>query len=413
MNTQPASTADTTGSWVVAAVATAVLAVVLGVFGSIGVLIDPLADAYAAPRAQMALLFAAALAVHSLAARRAGRVLDRSGPRPLLAVAAAGMAVGPLAPATASTVGLAVAGYGIGVGLASACTWVATTGVVSATFHRRRSAALGLLTAGPAAGGVVLAPVMAALADTIGPRPTCVAVAALGFTACVTGAVLLGGHRAPAQPTSGTGTGPANTATANSPEPGSRGFLLAGLLMSLVVFIPLVHITASATRLGLSPGHGAAVLAVISATSAATRLAAGWLATPTTLRSLYHATHLLVAAAFGVWALTTQATPLPALPMLLLVAVLFGAGYGGWLSLGPAVLAATCPPSRLGHALGNLAAVVGIGGVIGPVLAAPLLETAAPALLLGCATAALAAATATATALILDPRSQFAGEGGS
>jgi MFS family permease len=393
MNTQPASTADSTGSWVVAAVATAVLAVVLGVFGSVGVLIDPLADAYAAPRAQVALLFAAALAVHSLAARRAGRVLDRWGPRPLLVVAAAGITVGPLAPAAASTVGFAVAGYGVGVGLASACTWVATTGVVSATFHRRRSAALGLLTAGPAAGGVVLAPVMATLADTIGPRPTCVAVAALGFTACVTGAVLLGGHRAPTQPTSGTAIATA-TATTDSPEPGSRGFLLAGLLMSLVVFIPLVHIAASATRLGLSPGHGAAVLAVISATSAATRLAAGWLATPTTLRSLYRATHLLVAAAFGVWALSAQAAPFPALPMLLLVAVLFGAGYGGWLSLGPAILAATCPPSRLGHALGNLAAVVGIGGVIGPVLAAPLLETAAPAFLLGCTMAALAAATA-------------------
>jgi MFS family permease len=272
---------------------------------------------------------------------------------------------------------------------------VATTGVVSAAFHRRRSAALGLLTAGPAAGGVVLAPVMAALADTIGPRPTCMAVAALGATACLAGAVLLGGHRAPTQPTSGTGTGGGTGAgAADSPEPGSRRFLLAGLLMSLVVFIPLVHITASATRLGLSPGHGAVVLAVISATSAATRLTAGWLATPTTLRSLYRATHLLVAAAFGVWALTTQAAPFPALPMLLLVAVLFGAGYGGWLSLGPAVLAATCPPSRLGHALGNLAAIVGIGGVIGPVLAAPLLETAAPALLLGCTTAALAAATA-------------------
>jgi MFS family permease len=391
MNTHPASTVDTTDSWVVAAVATAVLAVVLGVFGSIGVLIDPLADAYAAPRAQMALLFAAALAVHSLAARRAGRVLDRWGPRPLLVVAAAGIAVGPLAPATASTVGLAVAGYGVGVGLASACTWVATTGVVSATFHRRRTAALGLLTAGPAGGGVVLAPAMAALADTLGPRPTCVAVAALGVTACVTGAVLLRGHRAPTQPTSGTGTGAANAATADSPEPGSRGFLLAGLLMSLVVFIPLVHITASATRLGLSPGHGAAVLAVISATSAATRLGAGWLATPTTMRSLYRATHLLVAAAFGVWALTARA-PFPAFPMLLLVAALFGAGYGGWLSLGPAVLAATCAPSRLGQALGTLASVVGIGGVIGPVLAGPLLETAAPALLLGCAMAALTAA---------------------
>ena len=77
MNTQPASTADTTGSWVVAAVATAVLAVVLGVFGSIGVLIDPLADAYAAPRAQVGLLFAAALSVHSLAAANSSATCAR------------------------------------------------------------------------------------------------------------------------------------------------------------------------------------------------------------------------------------------------------------------------------------------------------------------------------------------------
>jgi MFS family permease len=388
MVTHPASTAQTTGSWVVAAVATAVLGVVLGVFGSIGVLIDPLADAYATPRTYTALLFTAALAVYSLTARRAGRVLDRWGPRPLLVVAAAGMAVGPLAPAAAPTVGFAVAGYGIGVGLASACTWVATTGVVSAAFQHRRAAALGLLTAGPAAGGVVLAPVMAALADAHGPRPTCVVVAALGFTACMTGAVVLGGHRAPAQ-SSGSNARAAHT---DGQEPGSHGFLLAGLLMSLVVFIPLVHITASAARLGLSPGHGAALLVVISAISAATRLGAGWLATPTSLRSLYRATHLLVAAAFGVWALTAHAAPFPAFSMLLVVATLFGAGYGGWLSLGPAVLAATCAPSRLGHALGTLASVVGIGGVIGPVLAGPLLDTAAPALLFGCATAAFTAA---------------------
>jgi MFS family permease len=388
MNAPLASTADTAGSWVVAAVATAVLAVVLGVFGSIAVLIDPVATAYGVPRAHTALLFAASLAVHSLAAREAGRVLDRWGPRPLLTVAAAGMAVGPLTLAAAPTVWLAIAGYGTGVGLASACAWVATTGVVSAEFHRHRSAALGLLTAGPAAGGAVLAPAMAALADTHGPRLTCVLIAMFGFTACLAGVLLLGGHRAPAPTASGGDPG------ASVQEPGSRGFLLAGLLMSLVVFIPLVHITASATELGLSTGHGAVVLAVISAASAAARLGAGWLATPTTLPSLYRAAHILVAAAFGIWALTAQAAPLHAFPMLLVVAALFGAGYGGWLSLGPAVLAATCPPARLGHALGTLASVVGIDGVIGPVLAGPLLQTAAPALLAGCAIAALAAAAA-------------------
>src|SRR5919107_5838564 len=233
MDTHLTSATDGISAWIVAMVATAVLGVVLGVFGSIGVLIGPLATAYAVPRSQSALLFAAALAVHSVTARGAGQVLDRWGPRPLLAAAAAGMAVGPLAAAAASTVWLAVVGYGAGVGPASACNWAATTGVVSAAFQRRRAAALGLLTPGPAAGGVVFAPMMAALTEAHRPRTTCVVIAALGFTACAAGAVILGCHRAHAPATASTG--------ASDPEPKAGGFLAPGLLISLVVFVPIVH----------------------------------------------------------------------------------------------------------------------------------------------------------------------------
>jgi MFS family permease len=161
--------------------------------------------------------------------------------------------------------------------------------------------------------------------------------------------------------------------------------------MGLVAFVPLVHLAGAATRLGLSAGQGAALLAVVSVISAATRIGAGWLARPASLPALYRATHVLVAAGFAVWALAGHAA---ALPTLLVVALLFGAGYGAWLALGPALLAATCPPDRRGRALGGLAAAVGVGGVIGPVLAGPLLDAAAPALLGGCAFIALTAAGA-------------------
>jgi MFS family permease len=90
-----------------------------------------------------------------------------------------------------------------------------------------------------------------------------------------------------------------------------------------------------------------------------------------------------------VWAL---AGPPTALPLLIAVAVLFGAGYGTWLSLGPAMLAATTDPRRLGRALGTYSTAVGIGGVIGPVLATPVLAST-PTLLLGtCVIVALGAA---------------------
>ena len=380
MTIQTAPTArDGATSWLVAGTATAVLAVVLGVFGSIGVLVDPLAAGFDASRAQLVLLLPAALAVHSVVSPVAGRAVDRWGPRPLLGVAGAGMGLGLLAPATAPSVWVAVAGYGVGLGLASACAWGATTAVVCAAFDERRSAALGLLTAGPAAGGVVLAPAMTALTQAYGPRFTCATLAVLGVAACAVGAVQLGGRLRPA-PVAAAGA---------VPQPGLRHFSTAALLMGLVVFLPLVFVAGHAVDLGLTPAQGATVLVVVSATSAAARVGAGRLARPGTLPVLYLAAHVLVAAAFVVWAFAGWAA---ALPTLLAGAVLFGAGYGAWLSLGPALLAATCDPLRLGRALGRLAAAVGVGGVVGPVLAAPLLA-AAPGVLFGaCAVIALGAA---------------------
>lgn len=381
-DTDPATTARAApGSWPVAGAATAVLAVVLGVFGSIGVLIDPLAATYGAPRSHLVLLFAVALAVHTAAARSAGRAVDRWGPRPALAVAAAGMGAGLLAPATATTTWVAVGGYGIGLGLASACTWVATSTVVSGTFEHRRAAALGLLAAGPAAGGVVIAPAAAALAATSGPRIACAVLALVGTAVCAAGALLIRDHR----DRGGTTSRPSAAVVGREP----RRFHAAGLLMGLVVFVPLVHLAGIAVDLGLPPGHGAALLAVVSTMSAATRLGAGWFATPRTLPLLFLGCHGLVAAAFAVW---TLAGPATALPVLIAVALLFGTGYGAWLSLAPAILAARTDPRHLGRALGTHATAVGIGGAIGPVLASPLLAHAPALTFSGCAAVAVIAA---------------------
>jgi hypothetical protein len=260
---------------------------------------------------------------------------------------------------------------------------VATTAAVSAAFAHRRSAALGLLTAGPAVGGVILAPASAALAAASGPRLACAVLAVLGATACAAGALLIRDHRATLSPAA------ADPGATAGPGRDLRTFYVAGLLMGLVVFLPLVHLAAQAVGLGLTPVHGAALVAIASAVSAAARLGAGWLATPRTLPRLFLAAHGLVAVAFAAWAL---AGPSTALPLLAGVAVLFGAGYGAWLSLGPAVLAASVGPRHLGRTLGTHALVVGSGGVVGPVLASPLLAVAPALTLAGCAVVALVAA---------------------
>jgi MFS family permease len=359
-----------TPPWLVAGAGTTVLAVVLGVFGSVGVLIDPLAAELGGRREQLVLLFAAALAVHTVAARHAGRALDRFGSRPLLLVAAAGTAIGLLSPALAGSVPVAVAGYGIGLGLASACSWVATAAAVGTAFRGRGAIGMGLLTAGPAVGGAVLAPTLTVFAQAYGARPTCLVLAVVGAVTCGAGAYVLGDHHgAPAAPPTG-------------PALGLRAVAVAALLMGFVVFLPLVHVVAVATRLGLSTTEGAAVLMVISTASAVTRVLAGRLVPPGGLRAGYRLAHLPIAAGFGVWAVPGGDTTFP---LLIAAGVLFGAGYGAWLALGPALLAETCAPGRLGGALGTLAAAVGIGGVAGPVLAGPLLDAAPAAVWFGSA----------------------------
>ena len=362
--------------WLVATAATAVLAVVLGVFGSVGVLIDPLAAELGGRREELVLLFAAALAVHTVAARHAGRALDRFGARPLLLVAGAGTAIGLLSPALAGSVPLAVVGYGLGLGLASACSWVATAAAVGAAFRGRGATGMGLLTAGPAAGGAVLAPTLTALTQAYGARPICLVLAVVGAVTCGAGALVLGGGRG------------ARPAPPSGPGPDLRRIAAAGLLMGFVVFLPLVHIVSAATGLGLSATEGAVVLTVISAASALTRVVAGVLVRPNTLLAAYRLAHLPIGVGFLVWAGSGGAA---AFPLLITAGALFGAGYGAWLALGPALLAEICAPAQLGRALGALAAAVGIGGVVGPVLVGPLLATAPAGLWLGSAVIALIA----------------------
>ncbi|HXV94368.1 MAG TPA: MFS transporter, partial [Pseudonocardia sp.] len=181
----PAAPPDGADGWGVTIAASAVIAVVLGTFGSVGVLIDPLSREFGVPRAGLVPLFAVALLVHTAAAAPAGAAADRFGPRTVLAVAGTAMTVGLLATATAGDVRAAIAAYGLGMGLASAGAWVATTTAVSSWFDRRRAAAIGVLTAGAAVGGMVIAPAAAAVAAGTGPRAALVALATLGAGAAV------------------------------------------------------------------------------------------------------------------------------------------------------------------------------------------------------------------------------------
>lgn len=381
---------DGRAGWVVTAAGSLASAVVLGVFGTIGVLIDPLARELGVPRTHLVPLFGVALLVHSIAASVAGRIADRTGPRPLMITAGVGTAAGLLVVALASDVRIVLAGYGLGLGVASASVWVATSTAASSWFRRRRAAAFGVLSASGGVGGMVLAPLAAGLAQSRGPRVTCMVLAAVAALLCAVGAALVRRHPdvRTLQPTPDGPTRLPVPVHRSDPGPAPtvlRRLYLAASMSSLVAFLPVVFLAGQAADVGLTVAEGAAVLSLLGAVSAAARIAIGLLGGRVRLLDLYRACHLLMMVAFLLWAFTGRTA---ALPLLIGFAVLFGLGYGGWLALGPALLAALCPARRLGRALGTLGTIGGLAGFAGPLLAAPLF-TAARSLTLLLATGVL------------------------
>jgi MFS family permease len=112
----------------------------------------------------------------------------------------------------------------------------------------------------------------------------------------------------------------------------------------------------------------AGLVAVIGAASLVGRLALAPVADRVGLLPAYRACFLAMGASFVLWAWADG------YPALFAFAVVFGLGYGGFVSLGPGVLAERFGTARLGGLLGLLYTSSAIGSSAGPVAAGLLIS---------------------------------------
>jgi MFS family permease len=141
----------------------------------------------------------------------------------------------------------------------------------------------------------------------------------------------------------------------------------AGLLLSVALFVPFVHLPAYAESRGAGAVAAAALVGVIGAASVAGRLALGALAGRAGVLRTYQGCFLLMAGSFALWLGD------PSYPRLVVFTVLLGIGYGGFVALGPPLVAEVFGVQGLGALLGVLYTSAAVGSAIGPPLAGLLI----------------------------------------
>jgi MFS family permease len=301
-----------------------------------------------------------------------GPLADRWGSRRL---AVAGMVLVGL--------GLALAGqarsltqiylaYGLGVGLGVGASYVPVLGAVQRWFVRRRGFASGLAVSGIGVGTLVMPPLASLFIETLGWRNAYLALGALAVVVGVGMALLiendprdrgLGPDGDPPQPKAASAQAEGFTVRDAVRSRRFAGLYVACLISSFGLFVPFVHLVPYALDHGVPNAHAVLLLGAIGVGSTAGRFFLGGLADrmgraqTMLLMSAGMALSLLVwAASSGFWGLAV-------------FAFFYGAFYGGFVALLPALVMDYFGGRNIGAIIGVLYTSVAFGTLVGPAAA--------------------------------------------
>ena len=352
---------DSAHGWRVVAVAFTAMFTTFGVAYSFGAFLLPVSEELGAGRGATAAVFSLTTLAFFGLGGLSGPAVDRFGPRRVVLVGAVALGLGLLLTSRATSLWHAYLGHGLGVGLAVACCYVPLVAVVGGWFERRRTVAVGVAVSGIGLGTLVGAPAAAALIESVGWRDAYLVLGGAGV-------VVLLGCAALVRPA------PVAVDAVHVPllpRLRSRSYAVlyaAGLLLSVALFVPFVHLPAFAESRGAGAVAAAALVGVIGAASVVGRLALGAAAGRLGVLPTYQGCFVLMAGSFALW------LGEPSYPRLVLFALLLGVGYGGFVALGPPLVAEVFGVQGLGALLGVLYTSAAVGSAVGPPLAGVIIE---------------------------------------
>jgi MFS family permease len=383
-------------AWVVVWGAFFSMAVIFGVAYSFAAFFESFAAEFAAPRADVALVFGLSGLIYFVLGVVGGILADRFGPRLVCCAGMLCIAGGLFATSLAHSMATVYLTYGVGIGVGIALVYSPSIACVQPWFTRRRGLAAGIASAGIGAGTLVV-PLLAAGAIAWLQWRDALRALALGVLIVGLGAALLL-KRAPSARGSAAGAAPGASLREALHSSSFWWLYLSVVTAAPTMFIPFAHASAAARDLGIDEARAVSLVGLIGIGSLVGRFAIGALAdrmgrslTLALMQVSMGASYLLWNAAGGYAALA-------------LFALWFGLSYGGIVSLLPAICMDLFGARAVSSIIGTLYSGAALGNLLGPVVAGAVFDRSGSYGPVIWACIALSALATLASARLIGPR---------
>jgi MFS family permease len=348
-----------------------------GSMGSFGVFLKPLIAEFGWTRAVTSGAMSTVQIVYGFVAIVMGRLTDKYGARMILAFGAVVGGAGYLLMSHISSTWQLYVFFGVLIGINIGTSWAPVNATVSRWFVDRRVLALGLVSLGSAIGHMVLPPLTAWIIEGHGLSIAYVTLAGVVCIAAVPAVITLG-KKPPQIEADIPGSSADRAGEAAQRRQWSAGeairsrqlwmLIVFTFINSIVFFFFSVHIVACATDTGIPPTSAALIFTCFNGTS----IAGIFLAWPISSKIGQRGALLLF---LGIQAVVMFLfIRADSLWVFILLAVVFGFGFGGTNPIRAAIIPHIFGMKAIGSILGFIAFSWAVGGAAGPFVAAYIFD---------------------------------------
>ncbi|MDC0948397.1 MFS transporter [Gammaproteobacteria bacterium] len=363
--------------WLIVSAVFLLVGTAAGTIYAFSVFFEDISQKFNASRSQTSLIFSSAEFVWFLSGFLGGFLSDRFGPARIVLCGAVLMACGFLLASQSRTITEIVLAYSIGVGIGGGFIYIPAISLVPRWFKRKRGLATGIALCGVGLGTFSFPLLGETLLEPLGWEGVHIIFAAILLCVCGGLSFILVGH--PQE----IGQGPDGDVLKSSADISIPGLglaevlrtpvfwslYLASLLTAAVVFTSYVHLVPFAIDSGNDRVASVGLIGTIGISSIVGRFLFGGVSDRIGSR---HTISLMSAGmtAAVIWWFLLPAT----LVNLYIYAMVFGAFYGGYISLLPVLAMTFFGGRQLSTIVGALYTSWGVGALIGPTMVGYLFD---------------------------------------
>lgn len=350
-------------NWALVAAGALMTCMAIGIVFSLAVYLDPMGADTGWSRAGISAAMTIAFLSMGVAGFGWGALSDRYGPRPVVLAGIVLLGLASVLASRATSLPMFQLCFGILTGVAAGAFFAPILSATAASFDRHRSLAVALVSAGMGVAPMTIAPLAGWLVTQHGWRATHLAIGIAAWVVLLPAVWFIRRSPAPAAGSGaagGSGTGPSAREALRS-----RAFLvLAAAFFACCAAHsgPIFHTVSYAIGCGLPMVSAVTIYSMEGAAGLAGRLLFGVLADRLGARRVLVAGLLIQAVAAASYLLVRQ------LDGFYLVAIVFGAAYGGVMPLYATLAREAFGARILGTALGALTMLSSLGMALGPLV---------------------------------------------